>query len=180
MMGEWRSRWTAHRIEAVGTFPDVYGLLEPKRKLRHEMKEERRGRDGTCRGADDRGGANDVRLRVALFRSAQNPRQQRCARLTTHIHTSLQRKTYGTSTGPCTFCGVIARISFSSPSCSGGISLLPNEIKTMSTTRTYIPDFAARVVFPLLPVVHKYRHSTRVQKDGRGLLVLFNARLVPS
>jgi hypothetical protein len=83
---EWR---TAHRVEDVGAFPDVNGLFEPERELRHEIEEYRRGWDGPCPCTDDRSGANDVRLCVTLFRSAQKPRQQQCARLST-AHTNSQ------------------------------------------------------------------------------------------
>ena len=38
---------------------------------------------------------------------------------------------------------------------------------------------AIGVVLPRIPVVHEYRHSTRVQRNSRGFLFLYDARLFP-
>ena len=75
--------------------------------------------------------------------------------------------------------GVIARIFASSPSCTGDEFLAEPDQAKKATIRTHIPEFAVRIVLPLLPIIQEYADPTRVQKDGWGLLVLHDARLVP-
>ena len=71
MVQEWRHGETSYRIENIRAFSNIDGVFEPMGDLRHETEKDRRGWDGPFHGSDDGAGVDDVRISVALFRSAQ-------------------------------------------------------------------------------------------------------------
>lgn len=60
-------------IKDVRALPDIDGFFFLEREARDEPEELRRSGDRSREWPEDRSGAHDVRLGVALFRCAQNP-----------------------------------------------------------------------------------------------------------